>query len=154
MKSPRLSPAIALLALSPFGLTGCEQPDPGVTAWSGTSSEHVEALCWQPAEHGGLTPGECAVDLLASAGSGAGIAALEVSPGGTVGISVDRVVAESGWSVQIAGQDVATGLEDTYYRFTFPEQVATDGPGYTLQVIADATPNGTRGYWFIQLVPR
>ena len=44
-----------------------------------------------------------------------------------VGISVDTVVAESGWSMQIAGQTLASGLTDTYYRFTFPEQVATHG---------------------------
>jgi hypothetical protein len=154
MKSPRRSLAIALVALSPLVLAGCEKPYPGVTVWSGTSSEHVEALCWQPEEVGGLTPRECAEDVLATAGSGQGITALEVSPGDTVGVSVDPVVAEGGWSLQIAGQTLAAGLTDTYYRFTFPEQVATEGPGYTLQVIAAARPNGARGYWFFQLVPR
>ncbi len=49
---------------------------------------------------------------------------------------------------------MAAGLTDTYYRFTFPEQVATEGAGFTLQVIAAARPNGQRGYWFFQLVPR
>ena len=68
MKSPRRSLAIALVALSPLVLAGCEKPYPGVTAWSGTSSEHVEALCWQPKELGGLTPRECAEDVLATAG--------------------------------------------------------------------------------------
>jgi hypothetical protein len=154
MKSPRRSLAIALVALSPLVLAGCEKPYPGVTVWSGTSSEHVEALCWQPQELGGLTAKECANDVLETAGSGQGIAALEVSPGDTVGVSVDPIVAEGGWSLQIAEQTVATGLTDTYYRFTFPEQVATEGPGYTLQVIAAARPNGARGYWFFQLVPR
>jgi hypothetical protein len=154
MMSPRRSLAIALVALSPLVLTGCEKPNPGVTVWSGTSSEHVQALCWQPKELGGLTPKECAEDVLAAAGSGQGITALEVAPGETVGISVDPVVADSGWSLQIAGQTLATGLTDTYYRFTFPETVATEGAGYTLQVIAAAKPNGARGYWFFQLVPR
>ena len=70
MKSPRRSPAIAALALAPLLLTGCEKPNPGITAWSGTSSEHVEALCWQHEEVGGLTPSECAEDLLARASSG------------------------------------------------------------------------------------
>jgi hypothetical protein len=154
MKSPRRSLAIALVALSPLVLAGCEKPYPGVTVWSGTSSEHVAALCWQPEELGGLTAKECANDVLETAGSGQGIAALEVSPGETVGVSVDPVVAEGGWSLQIAGETLATGLTDTYYRFTFPERVATEGPGYTLQVIAAARPNGARGYWFFQLVPR
>jgi hypothetical protein len=154
MKSPRRSLAIALVALSPLVLAGCEKPYPGVTVWSGTSSEHSEALCWQPKELGGLTPKECAQDVLETAGSGQGIDVLEVAPGATVGVSVDPVVAEGGWSLQIAGQTLASGLTDTYFRFTFPEQVATEGPGYTLQVIAAAKPNGARGYWFFQLVPR
>jgi len=154
MKSPRRSLAIALVALSPLVLAGCEKPNPGVTVWSGTSSKHVEALCWQHEEVGGLTPRECAEDVLASAGAGEGIASLEVAPGETVGVSVDPVVAEGGWSLQIAGQTLASGLTETYYRFTFPEQVATEGTGFTLQVIAAARPNGARGYWFFQLVPR
>jgi hypothetical protein len=154
MKSPRRSLAIALVALSPLVLSGCEKPYPGVTVWSGTSSEHSEALCWQPAETGGLTAKECAEEVLATAGSGQGISALEVAPGDTVGISVDPVVADGGWSVQIGGKSVVANLTDTYYRFTFPEQVATEGPGYTMQVIAAAKPNGARGYWFFQLVPR
>jgi hypothetical protein len=154
MKSPRRSLAIALVALSPLVLSGCEKPYPGVTVWSGTSSEHAEALCWQPKELGGLTATECANDVLETAGSGQGISGLEVAPGATVGVSVDPVVADGGWSLQIAGQTLATGLTDTYYRFTFPEQVAAEGAGYTLQVIAAAKPNGSRGYWFFQLVPR
>jgi hypothetical protein len=154
MKSPRRSLAIALVALSPLVLSGCEKPYPGVTVWSGTSSEHAEALCWQPKELGGLTAAECANDVLETAGSGQGISGLEVAPGATVGVSVDPVVADGGWSLQIAGQTLATGLTDTYYRFTFPEQVAAEGAGYTLQVIAAAKPNGSRGYWFFQLVPR
>lgn len=154
MMSPHRCLAIALVTLTPLLLAGCEKPYPGVTAWSGTSSEHVSALCWQPEEQGGLTPRECAEDVLTTAAAGAGIVTLDVAPGDTVGISVDPVVAESGWSVQIAGQTLAANLTDTYYRFTFPEQVATDGPGYTLQVIAAAQPNGARGYWFFQLVPR
>ena len=154
MMSPRRSLAIALVALSPLVLAGCEKPYPGVTVWSGTSSEHVQALCWQPKELGGLTPKECAEDVLTAAGSGQGITALEVAPGETVGVSVDPVVADGGWSLQIAGQTLATGLTDTYYRFTFPETVATEGAGYTLQVIAAARPNGARGYWFFQLLPR
>lgn len=154
MMSPRRPLAIALLALSPMLLAGCEKPFPGVTVWSGTSSEHEPAVCWQAEESGGLGPRECAEDVLAAAGAGEDVASLEVSPGGTVGISVDPVVAENGWSVEIAGQSLATGLTETYYRFTFPEQVTTEGPGFTLQVTAQAQPEGARGYWFFQLVPR
>lgn len=152
MKSPRRAPALAVIALTPLLLAGCEKPNPGVTVWSGTHSEHEEALCWQP-DGSALTAKECAQDVLSAAGSGQGIPRLEVAPGTTVGVSVDNAVADSGWSVQIAGQTLASGLTDTYYRFTFPEQVATGGEGYTLQVIANADPSGARGYWFFQLIP-
>ena len=145
--------AIGIVALSPLALAGCEKPAPGVTVWSGTHSEHVQALCWQFEEGVALTPRECAQDVLDRASSGEGIARLDVTPGDTVGISVDPVVADSGWSVQIGGQTLAAGLTDTYYRFTFPELGATEATGYTLQVIAAAQPTGTRGYWFFQLLP-
>jgi hypothetical protein len=154
MTSPHRALAIGLVALSPLVLAGCEKPYPGVTVWSGTSSEHVSAVCWQFEEGTPLTPRECAQDVLERAGSGEGITQLEVSPGDTVGISVDPVVADSGWSVQIAGRTLAAGLTETYYRFTFPEQVAAEGPGFTLQVIAASAGTGSRGYWFSQLVPR
>jgi hypothetical protein len=153
MRNPHRALALGLVALSPLALSGCEKPNPGVTVWSGTSSEHVQALCWQPDDNAALGDRECAQDVLARASSGEGVATLEVSPGDTVGISVDRVVADNGWSVQIAGQTLAAGLTDTYYRFTFPEQVATGGTGYTLQVIAAAQGTGSRGYWFFQLLP-
>lgn len=154
MTLPPRALAIGLVALSPLVLAGCEKPNPGVTVWSGTSSEHVQALCWAQDEAASLGARDCAEDVLAKASAGEGITRLEVSPGQTVGISVDKVVADNGWSVQIAGQTLASGLEGTYYRFTFPEQVATEGPGYTLQVIAAAQGTGSRGYWFFQLVPR
>ncbi len=152
MKSPRRFLAIAVAVTPPLLLAGCQKPNPGVTVWSGTSSEHASAVCWQR-EGAALTAGECAEDVLASAAAGIGIPVLEVTPGNTVGISVDPVVAESGWSVQIAGQPVVTDVTGTYHRFTFPEQVPTDGSGYTLQVTAQAEPNGIRGRWFYRLVP-
>ena len=152
MMSPRRLLAISTLALSPLLLAGCEQPSPGVTVWSGTNSVHEEAVCWQP-EGQALTAQECAENVLDAAAKGEGIPRLEVRPGNTVGISVDRSVAAAGWSVQIAGQTLAAGLNETYHRFTFPENVARGGDGYTLQVIAAAQGNGVRGHWFFQLVP-
>ena len=79
---------------------------------------------------------------------------VEVTPGNVVGISVDNAVADAGWSIQVAGSTLAAGLTDTYYRFTFPEQVSTGGTGYTMQVTAAAEGGtGVRGHWFFQLVP-
>ena len=145
--------AMGIVALAPLALAGCEKPAPGVTVWSGTNSEHVQAVCWQFEEGQPLTPRECAQDVLDKASTGEGVARLPVAPGDTVGISVDPVVAESGWSVQIGGKTVAAGMTDTYYRFTFPEVGADSPTGYTMQVIAAAQPTGNRGYWFFQLLP-
>lgn len=153
MKSPRRPLAIALLVLAPLALAGCEKPKPGVTVWSGTDSEHVEALCWAFEDGAALQPRDCAQDVLERASSGEGITRVATTPGNTVGISVDPVVAEAGWSLLIGGQPIASGMTDTYYRFTFPETGAAEPTGYTLQVTANADGTGVRGYWFVQLVP-
>jgi len=154
MSSPRRRLAIAAVALTPLLLTGCEQPDPGVTAWSGTSSVRAEAVCWQP-EGGSLGTGDCAEDILSAAAAGEGVQTLDVRPGGTVGISVDPVVADAGWSVQIGTQTLVTDLSDTYFRFTFPETGVDSGgaAGFVMQVVANARPTGTRGHWFFRLLP-
>lgn len=152
MSMRRRALAIGIVAVAPLALAGCEKPAPGVTAWSGTNSEHSEALCWQFEEGQPLTPQECAQDVLDKAGQGEGIARLPVTADETVGISVDPVVAESGWSVQIGGETLAAGLTDTYYRFSWPV-LANNPTGYTLQVIASAGDTGNRGYWFFQLIP-
>lgn len=155
MSSPRRSLAIAALALAPLLLAGCEKPDPGVTAWSGTSSVRAEAVCWQPDGNAALGTGDCAQDVLNAAGQGEGVPTLDVAPGATVGISVDPVVADNGWSVQIGTQTLVSDLTETYFRFTFPETgVDRTGTGFVMQVVASAQPTGTRGHWFFRLVPR
>jgi hypothetical protein len=154
MTSSRRSVAIGLLALSPFVLAGCEKPNPGVTVWSGTTSEHVPAVCWQHEEGAALGAQDCAQDVLERARQGQGVASIDVRPGATVGISVDPVVADSGWSVQIGGQPLATGLTETYFRFTFPQTIAAGGEGFTMEITAQAEGGGgNRGVWFFQLLP-
>lgn len=145
--------SLAALVVGTLALAGCEKPYPGVTVWSGTNSEHKAALCWQPDPAQALGTGQCAEDVLQQASAGQGVPAIEVAPGDTVGISVDTVVARGGWTLKVAGQDLASDLTDTYYRFTFPEQGAVDPSGYSLQVQANGTA-GTRGVWFFQLIPR
>ncbi len=154
MTSTRRSLAIASLVLAPLALAGCEKPSPGVTAWSGTRSEHQEALCWQSDPTKVLGPTDCAQDVLERASAGEGIPHLEVGPGDVVGISVDPVVADSGWSVQFLGQTYVAGYTGTYYRFTFPGQGSPEPSGYPLQVIAQSASGGSRGLWVFQLVPR
>jgi hypothetical protein len=153
MTSSRRSAAIGLLVLSPLALAGCEKPNPGVTVWSGTNSEHVQALCWEHEEGTALGAGTCAEDVVARAQQGSGITTIDVRPGNTVGISVDPVVAESGWSVQIAGQPLATNLTETYFRFSFPQNVPAGGEGFIMEVTAQAGDTGNRGLWFFRLLP-
>ena len=79
-----------------------------------------------------------------------------VDPGGagqTVGISVDPVVADAGWSPRINGQNLTqTPITSTYFRFTFPEfqEVAEDG---LLMELVAGQAEQTRGVWLFQLVP-
>ena len=154
MSSKRRSVAIAALALTPMLLAGCEKPDPGVTAWSGTTSVRADAVCWQPQGNAALGTGDCAQDILNAASQGEGLQTLDVRPGDTVGISVDPVIADSGWSVQVGTQTLVSNLTETYFRFTFPELgVDLTGPGLVMQVIANARPSGTRGHWFVHLQP-
>lgn len=154
MSSPRRFLAIAALAVTPLLLAGCEKPDPGVTAWSGTTSVRADALCWQHQDDSALGSGDCAEDILSAAAQGEGVQTLEVRPGATVGISVDHVVADAGWSVQIGTQTLVSDVDGTYFRFTFPETgVDRTGTGFVMQVSANARPTGTRGHWFFRLVP-
>jgi hypothetical protein len=154
MTSSRRSVAIGLLALSPLVLAGCEKPNPGVTVWSGTSSEHVPAACWQHEEGEPLGAADCAQDVVERARQGTGVTTIDVRPGATVGISVDPVVAEGGWSVQIGGQALATGLTETYYRFSFPQNISAGGEGFVMEITAQAEAGtGNRGLWFFRLLP-
>lgn len=155
MTRTRRLAVISALALSPLLLAGCDKPNPEVTVWSGTTSVHTQALCWAHQENAALTPRECATEALTAAAAGQGAAQLDVRPGQTVGISVDPEVAESGWSIQIGTQVLASNLTETYFRFTFPETgVTTGGEGFVMQVIAAAKPSGNRGYWFFRLLPQ
>lgn len=153
MTSTHRRVAMASLALTPLVLAGCEKPNPSVTAWSGTSSEHVEAVCWQR-EGGSLGPSDCAQDILERASAGEGVPRIPFANGDVIGISVDPVVADGGWSVQVGGQTLGSGIEGTYFRFTFPDFQQVPDTGFTMQVIAEAEPSGSRGFWFFQLVPR
>src|SRR4051794_35746426 len=114
MSSPRRFLAIAALAVLPTVLSGCEKPDPAVTAWSGTTSVRADPVCWQHEGNAALGTGDCASDILNAASEGQGVQTLDVRPGSTVGISVDPAVADSGWSVQIGSQTVVSDLTGTY----------------------------------------
>lgn len=131
-------------------LSGCEKPAPGVSVFSGTTTEHRKAVCWA-FESEALDPGQCTQDLLTEASAGEVVARIPVVPGDTVGISVDPVVAKSGWTPVIGQQRlVSTPLETTYYRFTYPDLQEVPEDGVLLQIVA-GRGDSTRGIWVFRL---
>lgn len=142
-----LVPALAVLAL---GLSACEKPNPGATAFSGTTSIYQQAPCWSP-EGDYLDEKTCGQDLL-DAVAGKDAEALPLLSGQTIGISVDPVVADIGWFPVVGGQRLTEQpITDTYFRFTpTAEQVALGDS--TLTVVA-GDETGTRGVWMYRLAP-
>ena len=146
MQRARLPLVIVGSAALVLGLTACEKPNPGATVFSGTSSAYQQALCWAP-EGQYLDEKSCASDVLDAGGSKQSIS---VTPGQTIGISVDPVVAEKGWFPAIGGQRItAAPVTQTYFRFTpTAEQLAT---AQTPLWIVAGDDKGTSGIWVYQL---
>lgn len=153
--------ALALAAaVSALALSACDKPAPSVTIFSGTTSEHREALCWSFDPDRAYTAEDCVVDVAAAQSQESVfdaldeyLATLEVAAGDVVGISVDPEVADAGWSVTINGRPLHRELiTETYFRFTMPPQPLRRGSA-ELQVRA-AAEDGTsaRGFWVFRLV--
>ncbi len=139
----------AALTLSAVTLVGCEQPQPGVTAFSGTQSVRSSPLCWSGSS-AGLASGQCAQDIVSGEQIG-NAPQLQVRAGNVVGISVDESIAEKGWVPAIGGQRlVNTPIQETYFRFTFPAATLPD-EGLGLQVLAGSNAQ-LNGVWAIRLV--
>jgi hypothetical protein len=154
MPSRRVAAVAAALALSSLLLAGCDKPGPSITVFSGSTSEHREALCWSP--DAGLPPeaSDCLFGEESPAQLADYVAVIPVLPGRTIGISVDPEVAEAGWSVTVNGRPLNSRLiTDTYYRFALSEQNLRRG-SLQLQVIgATSTGELTRGNWVFELAP-
>lgn len=151
MKRTRVALLATVLGVTALGLAACEKPNPGASVFSGTTTKWREAACW--AESGSIDATACAQEVIGKAASGSRLAEIPVVPGQVVGISVDPVVADAGWSPRINGQNLTQSpITSTYYRFTFPEfqQVAEDG--LTMEIVAGSGEE-TRGLWLFQLVP-
>lgn len=148
MKRSRVVLAAALVATGGV-LAGCEQPSPAITVFSGTSSVRASALCYA-FDAPTLEPGQCAREIISGDSTG-DAPSLTVRPGNTVGISVDKAVAKSGWVISVAGQQlVGEPLTETYFRFTFPNQQLPER-GFALQVLGGE--DELRGVWAVRLVP-
>ena len=133
-------------------LSSCEKPAPGVTVVSGTSSQHRQALCWSFSGDP-LTPDTCAQDIVEQATSDGRVATIPVTPGDTIGISVDTAVANVGWYPAVGSQRLTQDpIYSTYFRFTYPDLQPVPAAGVALQVIA-GKGDETRGLWVFTLVP-
>ena len=134
-----LSAAGATLVLS-----GCEKPVPGVSVFSGSHVARAEAVCWAREDGGTVSQEQCSTTTAASLG---------VAPGRTIGISVDKKVADAGWRPAIGTQYlVPRTLHDTYYRFAVGEQDLSAAGGLDLRVVAvDDEGANTRGLWVFKL---
>lgn len=139
-------PLCGVLALGTAALlSGCGVgSSPIVTVFTpGHGSVTVEAQCWKP--EGKLTDAaDCPVDAHLTG-------ALEVEPGATIGISVDKDIAEKGWVPTVNGQQVAPQVDDSYYRFALSETDFQKG-ALTLGVYASGdTASVVRGLWTVTL---
>lgn len=156
----RLRPPAAVAAgLLVAVLTGCEQPTPSVTVFSGASSDHREAVCWtDPAEQ--VDTREC---LTVSGGEAGGrleelrdsLGEVTVRSDATIGISVDAEVEERGWYVTLGTNRVnVEPIRDSYYRFSLPSKVVEQGEPIPLYVLAvNGDSDEVTGAWAFELVP-
>ncbi len=144
--------AMPILAVAALGLVACEKPAPGISVTSGTTTAYREALCWS-FDGSALSAENCAQDLVTNAVDGGQAARIPVIPGTTIGISVDPVVADTGWYPVIGTQKLTEQpLTTTYYRFTYPDLQEVPASGVPLQVVA-ADGADTVGLWVFALVP-
>lgn len=151
MKRARLAMVVCGAAVLTLGLSACEKPNPGASVFSGTTTKWREAACWA-ADAAALDINSCAQDVIAAAASGAATATIPVVPGQVVGISVDPIVADTGWYPRINGQNLTqTPITSTYFRFTFPEFQEVGDEGLVMEIVA-GTAEQTRGIWVFKLV--
>jgi hypothetical protein len=152
MRGARTSRYVGVAVLggaAAVALAGCEKPPPAVSVFSGTTTLNEQALCWA-FDSDSLAPGQCAQDILQGDQSGGG-AVVPIQAGNTVGISVDPVVAQTGWTPTIGGQRIVDApLTETYFRFTVPLGVPANG--VPLQIVA-GQDSSIRGVWIFKLQP-
>ena len=132
-----------------IALTGCTKPSPAVSVVSGTNFVNEEALCWDfNVDEAGLNCKNLATNLEDALPSAPSIPSTE---GSTVGISVDPVVAEEGWTAFFNGQPLSQSpITETYYRFTVPAGATLNAEGIPLAV-ASIGNNQMRGLWLFKI---
>lgn len=145
------APALVCLAV----LTACEKPAPIVTVVNEGRSVYAEAGVWC---FEGQTGDECAT-------RNEDVPVLEVLPG-TLGIDVDKELADSRWIVTITDpanpqqQQVSSGVQEDkhYYKFDLPDLGPDARLLLTVRALAEDTAEGgepeARGSWQFELRSR
>jgi hypothetical protein len=134
----------ALLALS-----ACEKPAPIVTVVSGDESVYAEASTWC---FEGQTGDECAERETE-------VTSIPVRAGETVGVDVDKELAEGGWYLELSAPggegeqepQRSEPQEGHYFNFTAPSLAA--GSTLDLQVRAIGEGEEPRGEFRFRLTP-
>lgn len=147
-----LASASAVGAL--LALTGCEKPVPIVTVVSGGDSVYTEARTWC---FEGQTGDECAERE-------AGVPSLSVRGGETIGVDVDKELADRGWYIELAEPEGQTAdgqqsqqpqrsepQDGHYFSFTAPNLPA--GSELVLNVRALGEGEEPTGEWRFRLTP-
>ncbi|MFI0433665.1 MAG: hypothetical protein ACH36H_11045 [Candidatus Nanopelagicales bacterium] len=130
-------------------LVGCEKPNPGVTMWSGTNSQHTPALCWSNDAAQSIDAQKCAEAAIKAAADGSSVPTLPVVSGSTLGVSVDPVVTDNGWFIAQNGEQATDTINGTYFR-TSISQVPAAGMMLEVRALA-ADGKNTRGVWVFKI---
>ena len=136
--------AVAAGVLALVGLTGCQQPTPGVTLSSGTHSVHMEATTYC---RDGQSPAQqnCVEHL-------SRVAELRVKQGNQVAVDVDKSIAKHGWILVLPAGNQRSDVQDEHHFAYTPDFSA--GPFIDLEVrsldhVADDA--ATTGIWKFRL---
>lgn len=143
----RPAAAVAGGALLLVGLTGCQQPTPGVTLSSGTRSVHMEATTYCRA---GQSPAkqDCVEHL-------SRVAEIKVKQGDQLAIDVDKSIAEHGWILVLPAGNQRSDVQDEHHFAYTPDFSAApfiDLEVRSLDHVADDA--ATTGIWKFRLRER
>ncbi|MGN6331242.1 MAG: hypothetical protein ACTHOD_06250 [Motilibacteraceae bacterium] len=144
LRTVRRPAALGLAVAALLSLAGCEKPTPTVTVNSGSSTGHSDALCWNR-DNATVAENDCRAT--------GDVPTIEVSPGQTIGISVDPAIAATGWIPAIGTQSlVGAPLTSTYYRFALNEQNLQQPLELRVYaVVKGQQPQQQRGLWVFRL---
>jgi hypothetical protein len=131
-------------------LSACEKPAPIVTVVSGGKSVYAEATTWC---FEGQTGDECAERA-------SGRTSLPVRAGETIGVDVDKELAEGGWYLELSApggdeqqQQPQRSEPQTGHYFSFTAPSLAEGSSLQLDVRAVGEGEEPRGEWQFRLTP-